>query len=249
MSLIVGSGLILGSGLSLGQGLSRGSGLVLDRLTSRYFNRLDGVQECVEVGARIIDDPLSSFDIEVQVLGEISASGTLVSQTFGAEVTSREFQIFVQGGPIRIRLGGNDNQSTTSLSRGAWRFIFDGTNIQILLNGILQETLVASVGTSSEPTATFVIGARHNGALNNYSFFYEGVMANVRITDNGTPTHEWRIDDNSNTITDSIGSNDGTLVNPSGGWGLFNLLPNGNWQGQNLPVPPYSSPDEILEVA
>jgi len=202
-------------------------------LVSRYFNFFDGVQEVVEIGARAIPSPTLGFGVEFSLYGSIPSDGTIVAQNISDNSSFREFQIFTQQstGGINVVIGGVVIQTNYSPQPGDYQVNYDGTRLEIIVNGTEVYSQNVTAGGNTEPSATFTIGGRHDGANNNYGFYYEGVIANVRITDNGTLIHNWAIDDNSNVIADSVGSNNGTLVNPSGGWGLFDKQSDGDWLG------------------
>ena len=79
--------------------------------------------------------------------------------------------------------------------------------------------------------------------------FLSGIMANLTITDNGTLARSYAIDDNSDTIKDSVGGFDGTVINGNNDdWGKFFRNDTG-WIGFNLAVPPWDSTTQELVIA
>lgn len=225
---------------------------LIARLESRYFRRNEGTTDAYEMGARLIPDPLNHFDVEFQVLGDVDISGVFVAQMTSSTTGSREFQLYNNGGAVSLLLGGNETISTTTITAGVWRFVFDGVNIEIFKNGASVETVVANVGASTEPNATFTVAARHNGTNSTYGFHYAGTIANVKVRDgSGNIVNSYPINDNSNDIADEVGGQDGVVINPSpDDWGLFQEVERqGNWQGSNLEVPPWDSVNQILVVA
>ena len=77
----------------------------------------------------------------------------------------------------------------------------------------------------------------------------KGVYANLTVEGVGVLPRNYPINDDSNTIIDTVGGQIGSVVNGNPeDWGLFEKLPNGNWRGINLSAA-WDSPNQILEVA
>ncbi|MCP4832233.1 MAG: hypothetical protein GY886_08495 [Gammaproteobacteria bacterium] len=146
-------------------------------------------------------------------------------------------------------------------SDGALYFNLDGAGLSLPASTIKEEILTAVLisrvggaatlecnGVAVTETAT---GAGSVGMLYKYDagFELQGIIANLEISINGTPVRSYAIDDNSNTLVDSVGGNDGAVINGiDADWGEFKEIPEG-WQGENLSVPPWESEDQILLVA
>lgn len=79
---------------------------------------------------------------------------------------------------------------------------------------------------------------------------YRGVVFDfMHKSSTGDLLRGYSISDNSDTIVDSVGGKNGTVINGNpDDWGLFKKLPNGNWQGINLSAA-WDSTDQILEFA
>jgi hypothetical protein len=76
-----------------------------------------------------------------------------------------------------------------------------------------------------------------------------GTIANLRVEDSGTLSRLYRINDNSDVMTDIVSAENGTVVgSDSDYWGLF-TAEGGNWQGAGLTVPPWTSTTQLLTVA
>lgn len=219
----------------------------------RYFRQNRGVNDGIEIGARLIPNPLQHFDVETQLLGSDIQDGTLISQNVSNTGASREFQIFVQesSGGLRAWLGGVQVTVSASPTAGVYRFMFDGTALIATRDGVEIHSSNPSIGSASEPSATTTFGFRHAGTLSSYGFIYDGAQANVRIRNqSGSVIHSYAVGDNSDTIVDSVGGNNGTVINGNASdWGRFESLANGNWRGVNLSVPPWSATDQTLVVA
>jgi len=82
------------------------------------------------------------------------------------------------------------------------------------------------------------------------SNYLSGILANLKIYDNGTLIRDYPINDNSSTIRDLANGQNGTIVNGNASdWGLFDKQANGDWKGNGLAVPPWDSVDQVLVTA
>lgn len=208
----------------------------------------EGTTDNYEHSARLILDPKVHFDIGFQITGATNENGTIVAQSIAAASSGREFMLFVVSDTLRVRIGGTSNTFTTPPTAGAWRLVFNGATVELFKEGISVESITPSVGVVSEPTATFTTGARHNGTNSSYGFRYEGVISNVVVRNSlGTVLNNYPIDEASGaTIVDTIGGQDGTIVNGNDeDRGLFTEHPT-LWKGENLTVPPWASIDQEL---
>lgn len=213
----------------------------------RYFLTFPGVNQVVETGARLIDDPASGFEVRFSLYGPIS-DGTIVAQNISNNTPEREFQIFydASAGGLRVVIGGNLVDLNIADLLGDYLVSYDGSNLAVFVNGLSVYNNPVAAGSETEEMATLTIGARHAGTLSAYGFHYTGVIANVRI--NGVAFYP--LDDNSTTIRDVIGGNDGTYINGAAAdWGRFERAYGGDWQGQGLTVPPWASADQALPIA
>ena len=78
-----------------------------------------------------------------------------------------------------------------------------------------------------------------------------GIIKSVVITDSGSIIRNYPMMgfDGTGNVVDIQSGLDGTIIGEaSGDKGEFKQLENGNWQGVNLQTPPWSSPDQIIEV-
>lgn len=193
---------------------------------SRYFYRLHGdltsSDAVIETYERLIPDPsVDDFFIGFELVGDIPTDPSyVVSQNFSLDVADREFYIYVSGGLFTFQIGVGGVAFTTGqiVEEGAFKLSFIGTTYTILRDGVQVETGTFVRGSGIEPTATFVIGARHHTNLNAYTFVYDGIIANVNV--NGT--NFYAIDDNDANLVDSVGGKDAFIRNevPSN-WSLL----------------------------
>lgn len=176
------------------------------RLQERWFWTPDGLQEVAETGLRAISSPTLGFSVEFSLYGTIPSDGTIVAQNISDNVNFREFQIFTQysTGGINVVIGGVVTRTYYSPQPGNYRVNYDGTRLEIIVNGTEVYSQVVAAGGDTESAATFTIGGRHDGSSDTYGFHYDGTIANVRITDNGTPKHFWRLDRADNLIEDKL---------------------------------------------
>jgi hypothetical protein len=79
----------------------------------------------------------------------------------------------------------------------------------------------------------------------NYEYL-AGILANLKIYDNGTLVRDYPLDDNSSTLRERVSGQDGSIINATADqWGLFKEEPI-LWKGQSLDVPPWDSVDQEL---
>ena len=93
------------------------------------------------------------------------------------------------------------------------------TGAPAVTNGVLQTIDFVYSGTISELC--------RNGAS-----YFAGVMANVKYYFGGAQIHGYDIKSNGNSIPDTVGSNDATVINPNANdWALYQKQTNGDWLG------------------
>ena len=242
--------MIIESGLVKAGLVKTGLVRAISNINTRYFRRNEGTTDGYETNARLIPSPLTHFDVEFQLLGDVDITGTFVSQNVSSTSSAREFQIFQNNQPVQVILGGAINTLATTLTSGVWRIKFDGVDIQVIKDGAVIETFTPSIGSLSEPSATFTMCMRHDGTNSTYGFHYEGVMANVVIRNTSDQiTNDYLIDDNSDTLVDRVSGQNGTVINGNADdWGLFREFPT-LWRGENLSVPPWDSVNQELPKA
>ena len=209
-------------------------------LPSRYFRFNDGSNDYISIPRVTLS---GAFDVSCLV----STTQATVASLYGdAGSDANSVAINVSGLDIRI-----------SVNRVIMSFVAPQIN-----DGVLR-SLVLSRDVSNNVTATLDGVALVGGGVAAGDFiidlicannaptnFLTGAIASVQMFDAGTPVRNYPINDNSNDIVDTISGENGSVVNgDADDWGFFNQLPDGNWQGVNLSVPPWDSVDQILEVA
>jgi len=152
-----------------------------------------------------------SMDSAVTITGDfiyefIFATGTTSNQVIISDESSTDFiQIRTLGTELTLRIGGVTSTFATGLIADnklhTAIFTIVGTNCTLNLDGSDVSTLTCGVGATFEQ-----IGRLGSGAGSQY---FNGIIANMKITDAGTPIHEWKLDETDpSSAVDSIGSND-----------------------------------------
>ena len=199
--------------------------LAANTLISRYFRRNLGTIDYAEFDSDIV--LASDFSVELDVLLNNGVSGVL----FGNLSTSVGFLLVFSNGLIRYRDSGS-----VDIDSNIGAFVFDQLNkvslkktsgtVEILVNGVV----VASGASSATLTINSIY--KYSAGLN-----VSGILANLKISSAGTPIHSLAIDDDSNTLVDSIGGNNATVINGLvRDWSYFTEQNNGEWLGQELVV-------------
>jgi len=117
----------------------------------------------------------------------------------------------------------------------------NSTSITLYLDGVL-------IGTADGGSAPVFSGSWLLFRWVNTHF--KGILANLKIYDNGTLVRNYPLNDNSNTIRDLANGQDGTFINGNADdWGLFDRQVSGDWKGNGLAVPPWDSVDQVLVTA
>jgi len=201
-------------------------------ISTRYFRRNKGSTDY----ATIPDVTLAGdFVIEGSFLTSNSGSaGTFVG---GTTISTAEvlldiltdgkvrFVVYSSSGSfaglIQSAVGFNDGRLHT------FKATMNGKSAELFVDGV-------SVGTGNYSSYDFVNTSRLCVRSNNTNPF-NGILANLKIYDNGTLVRDYPINDNSNTIRDLANGQDGTIINGNADdWGLFDKQANGDWLGQEL---------------
>ena len=111
--------------------------------------------------------------------------------------------------------------------------------LSIVIDGALDSSKAIGAGSS-------VLDSLYKNTFGNN---LSGILANLKIYDNGTLIRDYPLDDNSNILRDKANGQSGTVINGNASdWGLFKELPT-LWKGQDLTVPPWDSVDQELPKA
>lgn len=110
--------------------------------------------------------------------------------------------------------------------------------VSLSVNGV-----VVSASTSNYLANSVVFNSIGGKILSTGVGVLDGIVADISVLNADVITNSWAIDDNSNTIVDSVGGNNGTIINgQASDWELFERLPGANfWTG--------TTSGRILEIA
>jgi len=104
--------------------------------------------------------------------------------------------------------------------------------LEMYSNNVLEFTGISSPPSGLATADTMAIYGAPQGGFRLY-----GIVANLKIYDNGTLVRDYPINDNSSTIRDLANGQDGTIINGNAAdWGLFDKQADGDWLGQELVV-------------
>ena len=182
------------------------------RLRTRYFTQLPGVDQYFQLASAVVLSGVTSISFDMLTTLTTSAQYIMDSPSDG---TNRMFCLL--GGP------------TFSLPSGITATVDGQSNFTDPRDGVLHRVVL-----SGDMTGLRIgfFGRRFNGTEH-----FQGIIANVQITQAGTLTNSWALDANSFTQTDSVGGNTATYTNGDlSDIGLFNEQASGEWLGQELVV-------------
>tara|TARA_R110002051_G_scaffold261665_1_gene321586 strand:- start:1670 stop:2674 length:1005 start_codon:yes stop_codon:yes gene_type:complete len=192
--------------------------------TNRYFRRNEGTTDYAT-----IPEVTLAGDFVVDVLALFTGT-TMVM--FGSTANFFTTARINADGSIRWRPVANSSDVLTAAGivnlneLTLLSFSRTGSTVEIKANG----TSVAIGGTSAEAIS-------FNALFNSGGSVGAGILANLKIYDNGTLVRDYPINDNSSTIRDLANGQDGTIINGNADdWGLFDRQANGDWLGQELVV-------------
>ena len=203
---------------------------------SRYFRRNEGSTDYATIPAVTL---AGDFVIEFE------ASHTGFFRFLGMDNSINPDRIFVitdsvDATKLRVGLAGVDLYTDVG-------FISIGfiNNIRIERAGSV--LTIKNISTGGEASGTFPTSSAVFNVLYQHNNTYTtGILANLKIYDNGTLVRDYPLNDNSNTIRDLANGQDGTIINGNADdWGLFDKISAG-WKGKGLVVPPWDSVDQEL---
>ena len=203
---------------------------------SRFFRRNEGTTDYATIPSVTLS---GDFVIEFGVLINNTAYAQLVSGVDSA------INIRNDDGSA-IELAGVQYNFAPEFVRGVFNHITVsrvGGNITIDIDGIIE--------TRAIPVSDFDIGHLYCytfPAVNTNSPLI-GILANLRIYDNGTLVRDYPLDDNTSDLREKVSGQNGTVINGTAGqWGLFREYPL-LWKGAGLDVPPWDSvAQELLKA-
>lgn len=203
-------------------------------LRRRFFRRNEGTTDFISIPEITL---VGDFDIrflylpelgggDSRVLGRVATpDGRIVYQPTTDDITintATETILFTNVGMVI------DFLNEVAISRV-------GTTYTSIVNGVKVE----ATGVAFDLTLSSILAG-------NAFQHVVGIMADVKLSMSSTLKRSYAIDDDNDTIKDSIGGFDGTVINGNpDDRGLFEEI-SGGWRGQGLEVPPWDSVDQEL---
>lgn len=147
-----------------------------------YFN-FNGVNQAGETYRRLIPDPLNDdFGVRFTLYDPVGAGGVIAAQNLASSAATTEFRVILSSSVVQMRVGGTFTNTGYSItSSGTYDLALIGTTYTLYKDAVQVATGSFTRGAISEPTATFTVGARHNGTLDSYGFYYQGGISNVEV--------------------------------------------------------------------
>lgn len=193
-------------------------------LFERYFRRNEGTTDYATVHSVVLG---GVFDISIDSYPSSTSSQHML---FGNNVNSSFLEVNSLG-RVRFRaLGVADVVSADGIINlnifQTIRITSAANQIEIFVDGVSVATMA---GTPTAGVYVERLYARGDG--NNFS----GILANLKIWDNGTLIRDYPLDDNSDDLRELASGQNGTVINGNASdWGLFQQQATGEWLGQEL---------------
>jgi len=216
----------------------------------RFFRRNEGTTDYATApDVTLNDDRTFKF-----VISTTEGSGDRTILSLFTDTIGEFFQIGIRSGNLKVFTDGDTTgQGSINLADGKLHRVV----LNVGINGSITSTIdgisdySVTHTTPSKLLGTFhmVIYAKQDIDAGSVSANIEAIVADIGISENSTPIRGYAIDDNSDTIKDSIGGFDGTVINGNvDDWGLF--YRDGNkFVGDGLEVPPWDSVNQELIIA
>lgn len=208
-----------------------------DTPEQRYFRTNSGTTDYVQLGSEIPIGLGTRVQIDVKM-----ATGTTTAFLL-TDKTGNSFRVIRYQGELWVQFSSDSSkinrftcpELNDALHRVAFNVSGTGTVAASLDGASLNKTVSYTV-TDSVVMNAFASKWDTSTSLPNLS----GVIANIIVEQAGTLTNSWAIDDNSNTIIDSVGGNNGTIINGNpGDWELYTKVGNtwvGTVSGEVIPI-------------
>ena len=220
-----------------------GSGKSIPPAVTRYFRRNEGTTDYAQFAAPIT--LASDFDLEIDVLA------TRLEQTIlGTSSATNERVHFHTTATGALSLYSNTHGTVQVSSFTIPTDVI--TRVGFSRQGDILK--LKNISSGQEDSFTGFSGdIMEFDYLYNYyvaTNIWQGILANLKIWDNGTLIHDLPIDEPSDaTIFDKVGSNNATVINGiDADRGKFTEQPT-LWKGRDLTVPPWDSVDQELSKA
>jgi hypothetical protein len=208
----------------------------IQQIRQRYFRRNEGTTDYADI-------PQIALAGDVVIEFDVSASAQDDNKAISFRNDNAVFNIGSAGtgdGDNKLRVF-SDSPITSLITTMP---VFDGIlhNVRLEYNVSLSTVSVLIDGVEGIPATTVnydfsLISSlqfwRESGSSGNLS----GILANLKIYDNGTLVRDYPLDDNSSILRERVSGQDGLIVNGTADqWGLFQQQDAGEWLGQELVV-------------
>jgi len=223
--------MIIESGLVKAGLVKTGLVRAISNINTRYFRRNEGTTDYATIP-------------EVTPTGDFVISGEYLHSGAVTNVT------ILSGPDIRLQVNGIDECVMAFRDANEARADRDFTGLSIPA-GVITPFTYAFVAATSVLTMTIgdtsadVILSNHkdmtfdrllgNSSLIGGADNTSGILANLKIWDNGTLIRDYPLDDNSDDLRELASGQNGTVINGNASdWGLFQQQATGEWLGQEL---------------
>lgn len=188
----------------------------------QWVAQLDGATQSWGFESKLIDvDSLTGYSISCYYTDD--GDGTMLSQSLSSSSSSREFQIYVQSGSLRIIVGGSLTVLANTKSDGIFSFDFyaDG-KLRVLRNKLIVFDGGYSTGLAREPNANFALMKRGGG------YYKAGGCADLSVSKDGIVSYLNSLSDKNSgeSQTPSVGVSSALMENYSADvWSEFAGVP------------------------
>ena len=226
----------------------------LDANTTRFFRLNEGTTDHYTVpnvatpGDYEFSFPLSTIETAADI-NVLSLFTSLIGERLQVQVNAGT------GIPNTLKIatdGFTPGNGTIVVNDGKLRIITlrkSGNDFSILVNGVLDYTVTHSNPSALASSYSIILMAGKLSTASAVVGNCSGILSDFTVDTDGVLIRSYAIDDNSDTIKDSVGGFDGTVINGNpDDWGLFHKIQNG-WRGKSLTVPPWDSINQELIFA
>lgn len=194
-------------------------------LFERYYRRNEATTDYATMPAVTLS---GDFVIEFDVLSDNDDSAYMILGNNGGTQNC----IFITNNDISVR----DNSGSTVFSNGDYLQPLEIHSVKITkIDGVVEifiDGVSRGGGASSSSYIFNMLYTRQAGV-----FILQGILANLKIWDNGTLIRDYPLDDNSDDLRERVSGQNGTVINGNASdWGLFQQQVTGEWLGQELVV-------------
>lgn len=219
----------------------------------RYFRRNEGTTDYISIPG--ISTP-ADYEIEFNINTTDTTECALIS-LFTANTTEQLSLVLNSSvgnvGALKLfSIGVTPGAGTKIINDGLTHTVNlskSGNVFTLMIDGAVDYVINHGNPSYLASSYSVIAMASKSQASGSVAFTANGVMSNLKYINNGTPSRNYPINDNGNTIRDTVSGQDGAVVNGNANdWGLFKNHPT-LWRGQNLSVPPWDSVDQVLVKA